>query len=396
MKTKIIIMASLAFAFTLSAQKGNVSSVDYELEAEKPDLEKAEEKILAAEKHEKTVNYPKTYVVKSRLYRAKYTKDKEDIKSLLTAFDAIKKAEELDIKGDAKGKGKLKFRDDIKKNLVMLRYDMQSCASEAYNNQDYATATQCFENVLAIDKMASVQEKGQEAGIDTAIIYYTGLAAYYSEDKEKTAQYMQECIDYGYGKSTPHTVMYFLYKEAGDSTQMLQTLKDGFEKYPEDAVFLRELVNYYVITNDLEQGMKYINLALENDPENSFFWFVKGTFHDQSKEPELSIEAYQKALETAQDDEQRYNANYNIGVVYYNQAVEAENAASAEQNMEKSMQMSKKAKEKVKLCIPYFERCIKLKTDDVDAYRALSPAYYRLSDDPAMMKKYEEAQEKLR
>ena len=397
MKTKITtIIALLALTFTLSAQKGNVNSADYELTVDKPDLEKAEEKILAAEKHAKTINYPKTYIVKERVYRAKYTKKNSDFESLFTAYDAIVKAEELDIAGNEKGKGKLKFREEIKKDLIMLRIDFQNCGAIAYNEKDYAKSMRCFEKVMAIDKMASVQEEGKPANIDTAILFNTAICAYYSEDKEKTAEYMLQCIDYGYGESTPHTVMYIHYKDANDTVKMVEMLKDGFEKYPEDATFLKELVVYYIDINDLEQGMKYINLALESDPDNSSFWFTKGTFHDQSDEQDKAIEAYNKALETASTEDERYNANYNIGVIYYNIAVEAANAANDEMDMKKSTALSKIAKEKFKDCVPFFESCLADKPSDLETLKALRPVYYRLSDDPAVMVKYEKLQKDIK
>jgi len=399
MKTRLTTVISLlAFALTLSAQKGNVNSADYELTLDKPDLEKAEAKILAAEKHEKTVNYPKTYIVKERLYRAKYTKKNTDSESLFTALEAIQKAEELDMKGNEKGKGKGKFKDEIKKDLLLLRIDFQNCGANAYNNKDYDLAMRCFESVLTIDKMPSNLEEGAEATLDTAILFNTAICAYYSENKPETEKYMLQCIDLNYGESTPHTVMYLHYRDAEDTVKMVEILKDGFEKHPEEATFLRELVIYYININDLEEGMKYINLALESDPENSSFWFTKGTFHDQAKELDQAIEAYNKALETASTSEERYNANYNLAVIYYNKAVEAANKADevALDDINKSKELAKVAKEKFKVCIPYFEACLSEKPDDIETLKALRPVYYRLSDDPAIQKKYDDLQSRIK
>lgn len=400
MKTRITtIVALLAFAFTLSAQKGNVSSADYELTLEKPNLEKAEEKILEAEKHEKTVNYPKTYIVKQRVYRKMFTNDNTANENLFTAMEAIVKAQELDMKGNAKGKGIGKFKSEIKKDLLLLRIEFQNCGAAAYNGKDYALAMKCFEEMLTIDQMPYNMEEGQTvADMDTAILFNTAICAYYSEQKEKTEEYMLQCIDYDYGESTPHTVMFIQYRDAQDTVKMVEMLKDGFEKHPDDATFLRELVLYYININDLEEGMKYINLALESDPENSSFWFTKGTFHDQAGEKEEASKAYNKALETAVSDDEKYNANYNLAVIYYNQAVEASNDANevALNDLEKSKKMAEEAKEKFKVCIPYFEACLEIKPQDLETLKALRPVYYRLSDDAAINKKYEELIAKIK
>lgn len=399
MKTRIVsIIALLAIAFTLSAQKGNVSSADYELTVENPDLAKAEEKILAAEKNEKTANYPKTYIVKERVFRAKYAKENADSVSLFTAMDAIKKAEELDMKGNAKGKGIDKFKEEIKKDLVLLRFEFQNCGANAYNKKSYSLAMRCFENVLAIDTMPSVLEEGVAVKMDTVVLFNTAICAYYSDQKEKTAKYMLQCIDYDYGESTPHTVMLLQYREAGDTVKMVNILKDGFEKHPEDATFLRELVLYYINTNDLEEGMKYITLALESDPDNSSFWFTKGTFLDQSGKGVEAITAYNKALETAATDDEKYNANYNLAVIFYNKAVEASNVANdvALDDIKKSKEMANEAKLKFKDCVPYFEACLEVRPNDLETLKALRPVYYRLSDDIKVNKKYEELLAKIK
>jgi tetratricopeptide (TPR) repeat protein len=393
MKTKLTSILLLSvFTLTLSAQKGNVNSADYELTLDAPDLEKAEAKILEAEKNEKTINYPKTYFVKERILRAKYAKDNTDTESLFAALEALKKAEELDAKGDAKGKGIGKFKNDIKKDIIMLRIDFQNCGATAYNVKDYATALKCFEGVLAVDQMPSGIEEGAVASIDTAIVFNTAICAYYGNDTIKTKEYMTKCIEYNYGQSTPHTVMYVQYKAEADTAKMIATLVDGFEKHPEDATFLKELVVYYININNLEQGMKYITIALESDPENSSFWFTKGTFHDQSKEAEKAIEAYNTAIETADTEEDLYNANYNLGVIYYNEAVEAANLANEEKDFQKSKVQSEAAKGQFRECIPFFEACLSAKPNDLETLKALRPVYYRLSDDATIMTKYEKLQ----
>ena len=399
MKTRLsTLITLLVITLSLSAQKGNVSKADYELTLPKPNLESAEEKILAAEKNEKTIAFAKTYIVKQRVYRAMYVKDNAANQNLFTAFDAIKKAEELDQKGDAKGKGIGKFKSEIKRDLIMLRVEFQNCGANAYNVKDYALAYNCFDKVLAIDNMPSNIEEDQVALLDTAILFNAAICAYYSGDMPNTEKLMTQCMEYNYGGTTPHTVMYLHYRDNSDTIKMVETLVSGFESHPDDATFLRELVVYYISINDLEQGMKYINLALDSDPNNSTFWFTKGTFHDQAKEREKAIEAYQKAIETAATNEERYNANYNLGVIFYNNAIEEANKANEVDfnDTKKLKEIEAAAKVKFLECIPYFEVCLAEKADDVEALKALRPVYYRLSDDPAIQAKYDALHAKLK
>lgn len=398
MKLKLTtIMAILAMTFTLSAQKGYVSSADYELTVEKPDLAKAEEKILAAEKHEKTIKYAKTYTVKSSVYRKMFAADNKNSDALFIASKALATAVELNNTGDAKGKGIGKYTEEIKKDYMLLRIDLQNCGANAYNEKNYELASKCFAEMLEIDAVpVNFTEEGV-ALIDTSIIFNTALCAYYNEDDANTEKYMVPCMEYGYGGSTPHTVMYLQYKAAGDTVKMVETLKDGFAKYPEDAVFLKDLVIYFINMNNIDEGMKYLAIALEQDPENSTFWFTKGTFYDQLKDTDKAIEAYKKAQETADDGTESYNANYNLAVIYYNDAVEDANVANDEKDMKKSAEMADAAMVKFTECIPYFEACLAEKPDDIETLKALRPVYYRLSSkDPSIMAKYEALQKQIK
>ncbi len=399
MKTKITtLIAFIAISLTISAQKGAVNAADYELTLESPDLDRAEAKILEAEKNEKTINYARTYLVKAKVYRAKAKKKDEtfDSKALFTSYDAIQKAEELDQKGDAKGKGVGKYKEDIKSFLVFLKMDLQNCGAGAYNSKDYALAMQCFEKVLAVGSMESNKVEGQEAVIDTSILFNTAICAYYSDDTVKTKEYMAQCLELGYGDATPYQIMYVIYREEQDTANMVNTLIRGFNDYPEEPMFLKELVIYYINSKNLEEGMKYINIALDKDPNNSAYWFTKGTFFDQSGDKEEALAAYKKALSTAVSEDDKYNANYNLAVMAYNEAVEASNQANDEVDMKLSKKKTEAAKAKFRECLPYFESCLEIKGDDLETLKALRPVYYRLSDDPAMMKKYEALQEKIK
>ena len=53
-------------------------------------------------------------------------------------------------------------------------------------------------------------------------------------------------------------------------------------------------------------------------------------FFDALKETDKALDCYRKVLELATNKQDIYNANYNLGVYYYNIALEANNDATAE------------------------------------------------------------------
>ncbi len=399
---KLIVMLSLSFLLTgaIVAQNGNVNAAAYEVTlGADGNLEKAKEKIDEAVKHEKTMNSPKTYIVKSQVYRALYKRSVEknsenpDSKLIYEAFDAIKKAEVLDKKGDAKGKKIGKEKENIEKEVMMLRADVLNDGIAAYNRKDYKAAVIGFNNTMSMDSM----DASARSAVDTAIMFNAAIAAYYDQQHDLAIDYLHKVKDLGYGDETPLLMLYTEYRDLKDTTKMVETLKEGFEKYPENDVFIKDLVVYYINNNKMEEGMEYIDKALERDPTNTGYWFAKGTFFDKNGETEEAINAYQKVYDSSDDPEVKYNAYYNIGVIYYNKAVEEYEVANAIQDYNKYKAAVAVANEKMLEVLPYFEKCVELKPDDKPTLSTLSSVYYRLSkDNPEMQKKYQQVETKLK
>lgn len=380
------------------AQKGAVAAAEYELTADKANLEKAKEKIDEAVLHEKSMDYPRTYIVKNKVYTALYKKSKEKDEAnpkseyLYEALDAIQKAEALDEKGNSKGKGKGKYKDEIGKELTLFRVELLNDGVAAYNKKDYSAATKGFINVLEVDSMDAyiALQENQVASVDTAVLFNAAIAAYYDEQHDVAVDLLEKVAEMGYSEDTPYLMLYTTYRDQQDTVNMVRALKEGFIQYPENSVFINDLVIYYINSGKMEEGMEYINKALEMDPSNSGFWFAKGTFLDKQGNTEEAVECYERVLDSATDEEDIYNANFNIGVIYYNQAVEVYEEANQIEDYNKYKAKVKEGNEAMKVVLPYFEKCYELKPNDMGTLNNMSSVYYRLSkDNSEMQKKYE-------
>lgn len=402
---KLMSLCILTLLFTANtfAQKGAVSAADYELTAEKPNLEKAKEKIEEAVLNEKSMNWPKTYIVRSKVFAALYKESKKKNENspksefVYEAYESLLKAEELDKKGDEKGKGIDRFKEEIGKEFFLLRIEMLNDGVIAYNRKDYTNAVKSFGYVLDIDKSdAYIAKSGGEANIDTAVMFNTAISAYYDKQHERAIELLLQVSELGYAGETPFLMLYTEYRDIQDTVNMVKTLKEGFEKYPENEVFIKDLVVYYINNNLVGEGMEYIDKALARDPNNTGFWFAKGTFLDKQKKYDEALKCYNEVLQKAKKEDDIYNANYNVGVIYYNLAVEKFDEANKIQDYAKYKEATAVAYEAMKKTLPYFEECHRIKPDDKGTLNTLSSVYYRLSkDDPEMNKKYAETKKLL-
>jgi tetratricopeptide (TPR) repeat protein len=95
------------------------------------------------------------------------------------------------------------------------------------------------------------------------------------------------------------------------------------EAMPKNIDILISLVNINLQKGDVAATEKYINKALELDPQNKQLYYVLGTSYMDKKENDKATAALQKALEI---DPSYNEALYQLGAHLYNLAVEKRNA----------------------------------------------------------------------
>ena len=388
MKKLILIFTVGLMSTGLFAQKGAVNYADYELSAEKPDYKKAIEKIEEAVKDDKTKEWPRTYIVKEKVYRAFYEKKDKKEAYIDSAYNALMKADYYDRRGNAKGKKQGKYQKEIILEFVGLRNTIINEGVYANNElKDHERTLNAFEKVLAIDKNKTyLQDKPYV--MDTVIMYNTLATAYSAEKYEKVVELAPKVIETGYMEDQPYLILYDSYKNLKDTANMLRVLKEALLKYPEKKVFLDQLVFHYVEMGNAQEGINYIQQSLSKDPNNAQLLFILGTFYDEVGQRDKAIETYKKVNEVdSATDNSITNANYNLGVIYYNVAVEAMNDANSVKDYKKFKAAEESALKEFEVCIPYFEKCLEINPNNVEALQALKPVYYRLI---RFNKKYEQ------
>lgn len=390
MKKAIILLALLVFAVTATfAQKGKVTSAQNLKDTGK--LKEALEAIEGAidssnEKAEKSIPWPKTWEVRGEVYQAIYQSKDENIKTLnddalSVALESYKKALELD-EGD-------KFGKSIKIKLTLLTNDLTNQAVEAFNVEDYNKALQSFEQILEIEALDIIKVDNPDV-VDTVILFNSGLAAYNAENYDKAIYYYKEAAKYGYNGARTYSLIANSYQLKNDTLGALEVLKEGFTKYPTDNGVLTSMIQIYLDMNKTEDAMKYLELAISQDTNNPTYYFAQGTLYEKLGNEEKAIETYEKAIAA---DSESFNAQYNLGALYYNKGVkqiEIANAVPPNEN-EKYETELKKADVWFEKALPFMEKCQSLQAGDSMTLESLKNLYYRLK----MMDKYNAVLEKL-
>ncbi|HKL32612.1 MAG TPA: tetratricopeptide repeat protein [Tangfeifania sp.] len=388
---KTIILLNLAILIVLAACSPRTKVTSSQNLKDTGKLKEALETIDDAidpsnENAEKTINWPRTWEVRGDIYQSIYQSEEQEVKDLVVnplseALSSYKKALELDEKG--------RFENSIKVKLTLLTNDFTNQAVDAFEEQNYEKALESFENILEINEI-DIIEQDNPGVVDTVIIFNAGLAAYNAEDYDKAIDYYGEAAEYGYNGARTYSLMANAYQLKGDTIGALEILQEGFEKYPADNNVLTSMIQIYLDLKKTEEAMRYLDLAIEQDPENATYYFAKGTLHETLDQEDQAITAYEKAIERNPD---YFDANYNLGALYYNkgvQQIEVANNIPTSENERYETELAK-ADKWFKMALPYMEKCLELRPDDNMTMESLKNLYYRLQ----MMDKYNEMLEKL-
>lgn len=297
------------------------------------------------------------------------------------AFQSLKKAQEIDVKG--------KKTKKIAEEYVRLKKRFIAEASNCYSFKNYVGAYNNFNSNIIIGSLPQVN------AIDTAIVYYGAVAAQLANKQAESIDLYKKAIELGYtADGNAYSYLNEAYKAVGDSLSGVTYLEQGFTKYPKNQGILFALIGVY--SNDPSKVFNYIDKSINEDPSHaSILYFAKGTMYDKLNNSEKAIESYQKAIEI---DPKFFDPYFNISAVYYNKGVkllEEANKVPAK-DIEKYDGLIAKANEEFKKALPFILKAYEIKPEDRSTVETLKNIYFRYRrESEEMNKKYEEFNEKL-
>jgi len=385
MKKFFVLFIAGSISLGAIAQMGKVTSalsfIDQGL------LDKAKEVLDQALVNEKSKNNSKTYEALGKLCQECFKSENPKFKSLYinpldTAYVAYQKALELDPKGNTSKKFK------INGTYLTLGNDFYNKGVLEYQAKDYEAAFKSFETNIKIsssDLYIGV--------IDSAIYYNTGLVAYNAKMYDKAIPYFQKCVDMKYGGTQPHFLIYQSYIEKGDTATAEGVLKQALDLYPDNQEVILQLLDHYYKSNKVPEAFSYLVTAKAKDPNNYSLYWVEGALYMKLEKWDEAIASLTKSVELKPD---LFDLHYNIGVCYYNKAVEMFKKANEIMDVAKYNAAVAEANVIFIKAIPFFEKAYNLKPDEVDALRNLKELYFRLRTvNPDYETKYNEVVKKL-
>ena len=267
------------------------------------------------------------------------------------ALAAYTKAYEVDAKHS-----KAKDIAEAVKNIGQKYTDE---AYNAYTFGNYAKASEFFQKAAE----ASVAVPGIQ--VDTNAIYNAAFTAYMVGDYDRAKTWFEKSIGAGYDgeNGEAYAKLADIAEKAGDIEKSKGILEKAFMKYPQSQSILIGLINYYTLhdSKNTDRLFDLLDEAKKNEPGNASLYYVEGNINNQLGRTEAAIAAYDKCAEV--------NPNYEFGyigkgIMFYNKAVELQDAASNEFDDAKYQVLQAEFEKNLKGCIEPFEKAFEITKDE--------------------------------
>jgi len=369
------------------AQKKNVSLAKAKILSETPDTKAAKDAILPALIDVTTKDLANTWFVAGEVFNAInteqqkliWTQKKGDkaimgqaIKSAL-AYYII--ADSLDRLPDAKGKVKPKYKDRIVERTLGFQRSFADAGSFYYENKDYMNALDMFEHYLNYPNISFLKDKGLEKDtLRTLLTYYCALSATQAEKPQIAVKYFEVVKD-SIDSPWIYARLSEDYANMKDTANMIRMYQLGAAKFPQEPFYTRNLINYYINVNKMNEAMTWIDAAIKSDDKSAVLWNVKGRILENDKNKDEAIKCYEKALEL---DPNFADAMGNIGRIYYNHAVEELERVNSIKDDRTYLKEKVKMKALFEKPKPYFEKARTFSPEERDYVIALRGIYYNL------------------
>jgi tetratricopeptide (TPR) repeat protein len=351
-------------------------------------LKTARVSIDKAAANDKTAALPLTYALKGSIYASMALNDTSATTStplFTTAEEAIKKAKELDTKGE--NKALITSAD-----LTLAQYQLNKGVKE-YGEKKYDLAYKSF------DYYRSVLPE------DTNAIYYTGLAAANAGNWDAALTNYSKLLTTNYSKKISlYQDMSGFYLQKKDTTNAIKIMSDASAKYPNDAYLAKRVLEMNLQTGKQAEVLSKIESTIATDPKNKTLYYYAGITYTQvadqankklAKNKDAAAVAtltktrdenfakaedmYRKALAI---DPNYFEANLNLGYVMINPAIDLFNAArNYPVNKQKEYDAAMtKANGMFDAAKPYLLKAVELQPKNVDALTNLRTYYLGKKD----------------
>ncbi len=299
--------------------------------------------------------------VNSALYSKK---PEENPGSLEIAYMSLMKSSSLDTKKE--------LSKEIAAQIKLLSTLYYSKGASDFNNQKYNYALLSFERAADIGNLVTPSVTVPE------IYFYIGMAAALSNNNTKVKKYFSQLADQNYPKIEVYNYLAEVYKAENNNSAAIETYKRGINTITDNSVILYvKIVKLFLNIGFTNDAVEYLNKGTAKYPDNEDLNYIKASLNTQLNEDDKAIEGYKKTVDL---NPNHLEANYNLGIMYYNSSINHLKTADSFLNSNKQKYDSEKELflTEIKKAAPYLEKAHQLDRSNRNTMMCLLDIYKRL------------------
>ena len=362
-RTALVLAAAFMMSAGFAQSAKVVSAFNY---LRNNQLDKAREAIEPAISHEKTMGDPKTWFYRGNVYLAIQLAQEPEFQALKEnalkiSEESYRKALELDAKDQ--------YKPEIMQRLPIIAEQYYNQGVLSYNAKDYTAAMGNFLRARDINLGMGM--------VDSLAMYNAGLCAELSNQAAIAKENYLKLVELNYNSTLIYSSLANIYKEEKDTAAAYAILTRGLQNHPNDYNLIIAETNLYLSDGEVKKAQANLERAISIDNTNPTIFFAVGTTYDQMGEKDKAESAYKKAIEL---DPAYFDANYNLGALFVNDAAAILEAANQLPLGDPKYDTEKaKADNKLTSALPYLEKASEIKPDDMATLGALKEIYARTS-----------------
>lgn len=307
-------------------------------------LENAKKSIDATYKTRRDSSNARTNVLRAMVYSSMaYADSTRTIKN---------DKDPIEIASDAVSRLRNRDKESNERELSYVNQNLAAAyiykANKALDEQQYEEAYDLFL------KVKNLQPQNED------IIYNLGLLAKNTDRTEDAIDYYQQVLQ----QDSPLPNQYFelagIYEGQGQLTDAVSTLQQGRIIFPEDKELLFQLIKLYVQAGEYAAIVPIIDEAVKHEPENVELNYLAGFSHESEGNTALAKQYYEKTVSL---DNNNYEANLALGLLYLDDYLKDANNQEAEYNAQN-----------------YLLKANEIKPREVNALKSLA-LYYEHAED---------------
>lgn len=278
-------------------------------------------------------------------------------------FNVAEALDSLDMRPDRKGRVDPEYRKENAEQLMKFRPNLFVASTYFVRKSDFKKAYDFMEAYMDCARqplftgyhLDSLDERMPEAA------YWATYCGYRMNDPVLTLRYRHLAL-----RDTAraeYTLQYMseARRQLNDDSLYMETLREGFRRYPTNSYFFPRLMDYYTARGDNSEALNVVNRALEVNDSSMLYLYAKSTVLFNMGRYDESIALSDTLI--ARNDSMP-DPYYNAGTAYLNKALKLH-----------PLREKKQLKLTYQKARPYMERYRQLAPDQKQKW---GPALYRI------------------